>query len=225
MGTAVETETNPKVGLLQRLGQRLGISKTEQQREAEMRRYLARITPEPFEVVEQRLQQRLDSPEIRRLLAIKLMLYKELFYGDMGEHDRLLFYKTSIEIGSIQLFGKNHQELDFNSPLELNDKDMELVHQLEPVATSLRLGDKSSAMENLKQIPLLAGSKADLGKYDGYNREALIVTGTSSEMIQNMLNTKPNRIGVKTTSGLSRIIYGFEAKDRLSIVKGFTGLF
>jgi len=219
-----ERETSPKVGILQKLGRRLGFSQTEQQRDLEMREIVAQITSDPFEVVEQRLHQRIGSPEIRRLLASKLLLYKELFDGDMDENDRLLFYKTSIEIASIMLFGKKHQEVDLNSPLELSDRDMELVHQLDPVATSHRLGDKSSAMENLKQIPLLAGSKADLGEYDGYNREALIVTGTSSEMIQNMLNTKPNRIGTKTTRGLSSIILGFETRNRLTVAKGLTGL-
>lgn len=190
---------------------------------------VAKITPEPLAVVEQRLQQRLGSPEIRNLLANKLASQLSHFVKlenirDMNEDEHLLYYKTSIEIASIYLFGKKHQEIDLGIPLELSDKDIELVRQLEPVATSLRLGNKPSALENLKQIPKLAGSEADRGEYDGYNHEALIVTGTSAVMLQNVLNTKPNAIGEKTTRSLSRIMLGFETKDRLKVAKGYTGL-
>lgn len=223
-----EKETDSKAGFLKKLTQGFGPSEEQRRaiKEAETRNLLAQYTPESLEVVEERLRQRY-SPEIRLLLANKLSELKEASDSEEISDDELLsFYKTSIEVGSVMLFGEGHQVIDLDSPLVLADKDIKLVDQLKPVARSLQEGDESSALEKLRQIPEPFGSKCDRGEFDGYNHETLIVTATSAAILRNVLpNVRRDEIRAETTEGLLTIIRGFDAKERLTVARGFTGLF
>lgn len=225
MGGISEKEMSSKAGFLQKLTQRLRALSDEKQREAQTRKLLSQDTSEPPEVVGQRTNKRLGSPEIRKLLASKLSaLQEQMSIMEESEEELLLLYKAHMEVGSIMLFGAKYQEIDLDTPLVLSDKDTVLVENLKSVVESLREGNKVSALERLRQIPEPFGSKCDQGEFDGYNHEVLIVSTTSASMLRDA-ESKIRQDGaweILTEEFLSPIVSGFDARNRLTVARGVT---
>lgn len=187
----------------------------------ELIKCVTQITNDSLEEVAARVEVRLGHPEIRQHIS---QCYTNLLHA-AEIHDPLRIYKASVDLCSVNAFGKNYQEVNLRVPPIVEERERDLLNKLHSTHSSLTQADLVATRQNLEEIPALRGSECDKGKFNGCHHEVLVVAATTAEALRNLLPASKADLRAKRrikrcidlAPEIADVIYGLEQNNRETV--------